>query len=107
IGETLQALNYRVLHASNGREALGICERRGSEIDLILSDVVMPDMGGWDLFHALKARRPEARLALMTGYPLGSETRELLDQQQVTWLHKPFTTENVGRAVRRAMALKV
>ena len=107
IGETLQALNYRVLHASNGKEALGICERRGSEIDLILSDVVMPDMGGWDLFHALKARRPEARLALMTGYPLGSETRELLDQQQVTWLHKPFTTENVARAVRRAMALKV
>ena len=72
-------------------------------IDLVLSDIVMPDKGGVELYRALQAINPAVKIVLMTGYPTGQGTRELLDQRQVTWLQKPFTTEALGKTLRQML----
>jgi len=101
--EILHALNYRVIASGSGEEALQEYDRRGGEIDLVLSDIVMPDKGGVELYRALQAINPAVKIVLMTGYPTGQGTRELLDQRQVTWLQKPFTTEVLGRTLRQLL----
>jgi signal transduction histidine kinase len=101
--EILQALNYRVSASGSGEEALQEYGRRGGEIDLVLSDIVMPDKGGVELYRALQAINPAVKIVLMTGYPTGQGTRELLDQRQVTWLQKPFSTEALGRTLRQML----
>jgi len=101
--EILQALNYRVSASGSGEEALQEYGRRGGEIDLVLSDIVMPDKGGVELYRALQSINPAVKIVLMTGYPTGQGTRELLDQRQVTWLQKPFTTEALGRTLRQML----
>ena len=106
ISDTLRSLDYRVLHASNGKEALRVYQRKADEIDLVLSDLVMPDMGGRALFHALCKMSREVNLVLMSGYPLGSETDELLDRRRVAWLQKPFSSITIARAVRQALLPK-
>jgi PAS domain S-box-containing protein len=98
--EILQALNYKVFASGSGEEALQEYDRRGGEIDLVLSDIVMPDKGGVELYRELQAINPAVKIVLMTGYPTGQGTRELLDQRQVHWLQKPFTTEALGRTLR-------
>jgi PAS domain S-box-containing protein len=101
--EILQALNYRVFASGSGAEALQEYDRRGGEIDLVLSDIVMPDKGGVELYRALQAINPAVKFVLMTGYPTGQGTRELLDQRKVNWLQKPFTTETLGKALRQML----
>jgi PAS domain S-box-containing protein len=101
--EILQALNYKVFASGSGEEALQEYDRRGAEIDLVLSDIVMPDKGGVELYRALQAINPAVKIVLMTGYPTGQGTRELLDQRQVNWLQKPFTAEALGKTLRQML----
>ena len=100
VAEILRALQYRVISAIGGRQALEIYDRDPSGIDLVLSDLVMPDMGGRVLFEVLSEKYKEVRMLLMTGYPLGSDTRDLLDRRKVAWLQKPFSSQSVARKVR-------
>jgi CheY-like chemotaxis protein len=103
VSEILTNLGYRVLQASEGKEALEVFAQQAGKIDLILSDLVMPGMGGSELVRHLKAVAPEQRVLLMTGYPLGS-TRELLESGTVHWLQKPLSGSKLARAVREALA---
>jgi signal transduction histidine kinase/ActR/RegA family two-component response regulator len=102
VREILTALGYQVLEASDGQQALAVYARDAEGIDLVLSDLVMPVMGGSDLVRALQATAPEQRFLLMTGYPLGN-TRELLESGQVQWLQKPLSRAKLARAVRKAL----
>jgi CheY-like chemotaxis protein len=105
VREILTALGYRVVEACDGQQALEAYAREAEGIDLVLSDLVMPVMGGSDLVRALQATAPEQRFLLMTGYPLGS-TRELLESGQVQWLQKPLSKAKLARAVRKALGGK-
>jgi len=99
----LQALNYRVLEAADGREALEVFERERDKIDLVLSDLVMPGMGGVTLYRKLRERYPGVRMVVMTGYPLGGGTRELLEQGKVIWIQKPMDSDTLAHAIRQAL----
>jgi two-component system CheB/CheR fusion protein len=101
--EILESLSYKVVATGSGQEALQEYQRRGEGIDLVLSDIVMPDRGGVQLFRDLQSINPAVRIVLMTGYPTGQGTRELLDQRRVTWLQKPFTTEALGKTIRTVL----
>ncbi len=101
--EILAALNYRVLVANNGRDALDLLEGEAAPVDLVLSDMIMPEMGGVDLYKELQWKHPGLRMVLMTGYPLGTETRTLLDQERVIWVQKPLNSEDLARTVRKAL----
>ncbi len=87
----LEAQNYQVATAANGLDALQLFEidRRG--FDLVVSDVVMPDMGGVSLYSELCKRRPEVKVLFVTGHPLEDRDQEVLEKSGVPWLQKPFS----------------
>ena len=87
--DSLDQLNYKVLAVTNGREALKILAANAAEIDLVLSDVVMPEMGGVALFHAMQEQNLTIPLVLLTGHPLGKEMENLLAMGLPGWLPKP------------------
>jgi CheY-like chemotaxis protein len=69
----LEELNYRVLTASNGREALELYENESNSIDLVLTDLVMPEMGGKALSERLYQISPDLKMIAISGYPLDGE----------------------------------
>lgn len=103
VAEILQSLGYRVISAGSGRQAIEIFEGNPGGIDLVLSDLVMPDMGGKQLYEALSSRHAGVKVLMMTGYPLGVETKELLDRRKVDWLQKPFSSESIAQRVRELL----
>jgi len=106
--DSLELLRYQVLTASNGREALDVLAEH--PVDLVLSDLVMPDMGGQALVHALRERRIPVRVVLLSGHPLNEELEDLLAQGAATggplvvdWLRKPINLAQLGEVVQRAL----
>ena len=100
----LDLLGYRVLTASNGREALDVYEVHRNRIGLVLADMVMPEMGGAELFEALKKRDPEIRVVFMTGYSTETEKNTPLTQKAAGYLQKPLLMETVAQVIRKALA---
>ncbi|HXO88845.1 MAG TPA: ATP-binding protein [Candidatus Acidoferrales bacterium] len=104
---TLELCGYKVLEAKDGLEALEVSERFKGPIDLLLTDMVMPGMGGRQLAQELTRRRPEIRLAYMSGYTgqtVGSQGP--VDPGSV-FLLKPFTRELLTRKIREALDRRV
>lgn len=99
--EILEMLGYRVLEAENGQAALALFGQRNGEIDLVISDLVMPEMGGLALYESLQARWPEVKMVLMTGYPLEESDRARAGQGPLGWLKKPFSVEEVDEKLRQ------
>ncbi|MCB0052673.1 MAG: response regulator, partial [Caldilinea sp.] len=87
--DMLESLNYTVVDASNGREALARRTEHGDRIAVVLSDVVMPEMGGIALAHALRMNSFLQPIILMSGHPLDEDTETLQDAGVKTWLSKP------------------
>jgi CheY-like chemotaxis protein len=94
---------YRVLEAANGAEALRICGEAKQPIDLILSDLVMPELGGRELVCRLRASNPGARVLFMSGYTEEAAQRRNVLQPGDAFLAKPFTPEALTRKVREVL----
>jgi len=101
--ESLRLLNYQVLEAVEGREALAVLEERGSEVALVLSDVVMPGMGGIALLRSLRQRGLETRVLLLTGHPLERQLDSLQTQGMVGWMLKPPSLEQLAEVIAQAL----
>jgi signal transduction histidine kinase/GAF domain-containing protein/ActR/RegA family two-component response regulator len=106
VREVLELLNYKVVVAQDGREALEIFNAQ-PHVDLVITDLVMPGVGGMSLYKTLKKKVPDIKVVMMTGYPLGDGTRELLDQGQVIWIQKPLNSSTLGRTISEALQNKV
>jgi signal transduction histidine kinase/CheY-like chemotaxis protein len=96
----LERTGYRVLAAGNGRHALGVVEQHAGPIDVLVTDLVMPEMGGRELARSVVAARPTVRVLYTSGY-----TAEAMNQQAVleptdAFLGKPFTPDSLLRAVQ-------
>ncbi|MBN1815314.1 MAG: PAS domain S-box protein [Anaerolineae bacterium] len=107
---SLELLGYQALEAANGKEALLIFEQHADQADqldriaLILSDVVMPEMGGQALFHALKQQEPNVKVLLLTGHPLEEQVLETLRVQGLGgWLPKPPSLEQLAEVVAQVL----
>ena len=97
---TLRALGYAIHTVANGREALAWMEAHGDAVDLVLSDVVMPEMGGRALLHALRADYPSLPVLLLTGHPMREEMESILEEGLSAWLPKPPNPVTLARALR-------
>lgn len=100
VQEVLSDLGYHVLLASDGLEAEAIVEQMGEQIQLVVSDMVMPRMGGVQLYQMLKSKNPSLPIILTTGYPLDTAGRELLMQEPVDWLQKPYMVNTLAKHIR-------
>ena len=102
--EALETLGYRLLEATNGQEALAAFAQHSTEIDLVLTDLVMPEMGGQALYHALREEDPAMRVLVMSGHPLNEQDLEDLRAQGLdSWLPKPPNLGRLAQAVARAL----
>jgi signal transduction histidine kinase len=103
IRETLEDRGYAVLLASNGEEALALARERKGPIDLLLTDVVMPKLGGGDLARLFLALRPGTRVLYMSGYTDGAISQHGILGEGLMLLEKPFSGDKLARAVREAL----
>jgi two-component system cell cycle sensor histidine kinase/response regulator CckA len=101
----IESLNYRVLTADNGRQALAILEEY-PEVALVVSDLMMPEMGGQALFHALRQRGLTLPVVMLSGHPMESELVSLQAQGLAGWLLKPPSMEQLARLLDRALKRK-
>jgi CheY-like chemotaxis protein len=102
--DILQDSGYRILEASTGREALEVWRQSAPEIDLLLTDMVMPDgLSGLDLAERLLADRPGLKIIINSGYTSAEINNELLSRSQASFLQKPYTHITLLKTVRNCL----
>jgi CheY-like chemotaxis protein len=94
---------YRVLTARNGNEALTVYEQRSAEIDLVITDVVMPGLNGKDLSAQLTLRRPELPILFASGYDFNFLEETLLSGEITRVIRKPYKTNELLKRVRELL----
>jgi CheY-like chemotaxis protein len=102
--DSLALLNYRVIQAANGREALTILDTRANEIGLVLSDMVMPEMGGVALTHAMRQQKLPIPIILMSGHPLEKEWQASEQLDLAGLLPKPPSLIKLSRLLAKALS---
>jgi two-component system cell cycle sensor histidine kinase/response regulator CckA len=100
----LEKEGFRVLEAENGMEALAVFEGAEPPPDVLLTDVVMPQMGGKELAKRLQEARPGMKVIFMSGFVRDPELLEGLNDRKVPFLQKPFDIEELARVVKAATA---
>jgi len=98
----LENNGYVVLEATNGREGLALCGSHEGPIDMLLSDVVMPELGGRELAEGARRLRPGIKVLLMSGHTQDVLLKEGI-QKGVPFLHKPFAPITLAQLVRRTL----
>jgi two-component system, cell cycle sensor histidine kinase and response regulator CckA len=97
----LERLGYRVYTASNGKEALEIFKNRKKEIDLVILDMIMPDMGGGETFDQLKTIDSDVKVLLSSGYSIDGQASDILKRGCQGFIQKPFSMAEVSKKVHK------
>ncbi|MGB7038876.1 MAG: response regulator, partial [Xanthobacteraceae bacterium] len=100
----LASRGYTVLEAGNGVEAIEVLEKSSSQIDLVVSDVVMPEMDGPTLLRELRTRNPGLKIIFVSGYAEDAFQKHLPADGQFAFLAKPFTLKQLVNAVKETLA---
>lgn len=90
----LDRSGYNVLKAESAAEALALSQAKVEGIDLVITDVIMPNMSGMELGARLRRLRPELRLLFMSGYA-GDQLKDYVQFPEIAFLEKPFTKESL------------
>jgi DNA-binding NtrC family response regulator len=85
---------------------LAIFQSQQRAIDLVISDIVMPEMGGIELFQRLQELAPHLKMLITTGYPLDEPAKKLLEQGAVEWVQKPYEVGEIARKISNALSRK-
>ena len=104
---SLRALGYEVLVASNGSEAIAVASKYAGRIDLLMTDVVMPVMGGKELAQRLSLLRPEMRILYASGYTDNTILSEDVQKAGISFMQKPYTLSMLARKVREMLDVAV
>ncbi|HKY36614.1 MAG TPA: ATP-binding protein [Polyangiaceae bacterium] len=99
----LRKNGYRVLEAGNGTEALALAERHGGVIDILLSDVVMPGMGGRQLWERLMPRRPKMKVLFMSGYTSDAIVHHGVQKSELAFIAKPIVPRMLLLKLRQVL----
>ena len=102
----LEFCGYTVIEARNGVEALEICEKSGDKIDLVMTDVVMPQMGGRELAERITEQYPRIKLLFTSGYTDEMIVKHDVNEANTAFIQKPFTLEALALKVRKVLDLE-
>jgi len=103
VEEQLKPLGQKVLAATNGSEALAMIRDRGGKLDLLLSDVEMPEMNGIELAEAMASEAPDAKVILMSGYIKPSLKNTNYASYKKGFIQKPFSGRTLVSHVKKAL----
>ena len=96
----LKELGYKVLTAKSGKEAIEIYNKNKDKIDMVILDMIMPDMSGSHTFNTLKEINPEIKVLLSSGYSINGQAQEILDRGCNGFIQKPFNLEEFSQKLR-------
>lgn len=99
---TLEGFGMKVMKAANGNEALELQDEYDGEIDFLLTDMVMPQLGGLELAELFREVRPDTHIVFMSGYPVRGEISEIDLPDDVVFLAKPIMQENLKKIMEQA-----
>lgn len=101
--EILKELGYEVLAATGGREGLKIFKQNKDSIDLVILDMIMPDMNGKKTFSELKRLKPSVNVLLSSGYSLDRQAKDFIKQGCKGFIQKPFLVTDLSKKVREIL----
>jgi len=102
--QTLRSHGYDVLQAADGAQAIGILAEQGADIDVLFTDVVMPDKGGREVVEAARAQWPHIRVIYTSGYTDEAISRRGVLHGEAPFLQKPYTPRELLTTIRSVMA---
>jgi len=100
---TLAPLGYKVILTSSGEEALQVAKSRNGNIDLLLTDMIMPGITGLDLVRQFLARYPKTKVMFMSGYMCPSLAHQNVALSEKAFVLKPFTTNTLAKKMRAVL----
>ena len=103
VRDTLAAKGYRVVEAENGEAGLAAAAQHQGKIDLVITDVVMPGIGGRELIKQLAELRPETKVLYLSGYTEDAIISEGTIERDAAFLQKPFTLKSLSQKVREVL----
>ncbi|MCF8118858.1 MAG: PAS domain S-box protein [Deltaproteobacteria bacterium] len=99
----LQRLGYQVFASRTGKEAVELYERNKDRIDVVILDMVMPDMSGGETYDRLKKMNPHVKVLLSSGYSINGEATEILNRGCDGFIQKPFKMEALSQKIRAVL----
>ena len=99
----LEKFGYNVIVAKSGNEALEIYEVNHGKIDMVILDMIMPDMGGSETYDQLKVINPQVKVLLSSGYSIDGQANEILNRGCNGFAQKPFNVKALARKVREIL----
>ena len=99
----LERLGYRVLVAKGGHEALQVYEEKQSAIDIVILDMIMPDLNGGETFDRLKGINPEIKVLLSSGYSINGQAQRIIDRGCEGFIQKPFNLYELSNKLREVL----
>ena len=101
--ELLAMLGYRALIARNGTDAIKICQENKDYIDMVILDMIMPEMDGGETYDKLKKVNPDLKVLLSSGYSIHGQATEILERGCDGFIQKPFDIQNMSQKMREVL----
>jgi CheY-like chemotaxis protein len=101
--ELLKAMGYKVLLARSGKEALEIYKENQENIDIIVLDIIMPGMGGSEVYDRVKEIDPDVKVLLSSGYSMEEKAKEILKRGCNGFISKPFKMRLLSQKIREVL----
>ncbi|MCX5813274.1 MAG: response regulator [Proteobacteria bacterium] len=101
--ELLETLGYKVITASSGEDAVEIYRSKKEEIDIVILDMIMPDIGGGEAFALMKIINPYVKVILSSGYSLNGQAAGIMKQGCKSFIQKPFSIDELSKKVREVL----
>ncbi len=101
--ELLEALGYRVLLSGDGKDALDVYKKNRDRIDIVLLDIVMPHMGGGEVYEKIKGINPDVKVLLLSGYSIDGEAADIMKRGCNGFIQKPFTMKELSGRIRQVL----
>ncbi|MHB1343955.1 MAG: response regulator [Thermoleophilia bacterium] len=102
-GRWLSALGFRMVEAEGGRLAVDLYATDAEGFDLVILDMIMPDVSGFHTFELLRKTDPDVKVLLCSGYKVDRQAAIILEAGAVGFLQKPFTRDSLLRALQRVL----
>jgi CheY-like chemotaxis protein len=96
-------LGYKVLSAGNGKEAVEVYSNNKDKIDIVILDMIMPEMGGGKAYDKMKEINPDIKVLLSSGYSVNGDATKILERGCDGFIQKPFNMKQLSKSIREIL----